>query len=607
MKNEMNILPLTSLALCAAGVATAAFSSPAHAQQQTEERVAAAAPRAGAGQVVTATRSAPPLTGDALEERVAALSADFVKAQSDLRAADQALRALPENADKTAAQGRVADAQRRADALERELRPLARRFTVEKVRAELQKPISLTLKDASLEQMADALAPVSRVQVQIDPALKNTTRITLDARRVPLAEVLEAIARRAEVFIEPDPDAFATNQLIVSLVPPPSLTINGERAPRPQTPQDTLSYPWTGEWYGAPPTNSPIGISINVATEAVRSGNRVTSGPRTHYSLSALGTASTADKVAIGGGVARATGAVSATVAPSVSGGTQVVVTPFGSLTGGFAQMVKSGQTLRVEQTRGANGVVTLRVSPTTDSAAAALRFQMNFLQNRLALLTAERDSKRPNVKRVEIDALERQLAELKVQQAVRNAAATELRASSTSKVSPSPPTYFVIGKVDRSGTTMTTGISVKDDELTVTRVGKNDKNESGEFVTVYEINKTDGTLRKKSGPTFRKNGTFTPATPFQKQGRIFDALPRGFSLRAPVVPVQPLPPYLYAPGASRNFIVPAPTPQRPLPNAATPSLRWSVPGYEWRAPDYEWNAPNQRWLPKPWFQLLGG
>ena len=72
MKNETNTFPLTAFALCAVGLASASatLSSPARAQQQTEERVAAAAPRVTVSQAVTEARAAFSLAGDALEATI---------------------------------------------------------------------------------------------------------------------------------------------------------------------------------------------------------------------------------------------------------------------------------------------------------------------------------------------------------------------------------------------------------------------------------------------------------------------------------------------------------------------------------------------------------
>jgi type II secretory pathway component GspD/PulD (secretin) len=107
----------------------------------------------------------------------------------------------------------------------------------------LPRPIDVALQGVSVRQAAQAVSEASGVPVHVDPQVPDASRVTLTARHAPLAMVLEAIARQADLFIAPQPHS-------VLLVPTPSLTGPGGPA--------SLAAPfapWTNEWGLYPAAN----------------------------------------------------------------------------------------------------------------------------------------------------------------------------------------------------------------------------------------------------------------------------------------------------------------------------------------------------------------
>lgn len=105
------------------------------------------------------------------------------------------------------------------------------------------RPVDLRLSDASVRQAAQALAQASGLTITVDKAVSDQTRLSVEARRVPLANVLETVARQANLLIAPAPNG-------VLLTTVPTLKVNGPGGVQSET---FGSFPWSDAW-GIPPT-----------------------------------------------------------------------------------------------------------------------------------------------------------------------------------------------------------------------------------------------------------------------------------------------------------------------------------------------------------------
>ncbi|HZP83356.1 MAG TPA: hypothetical protein VFB21_17060 [Chthonomonadaceae bacterium] len=107
--------------------------------------------------------------------------------------------------------------------------------------AVLMRPVDVTLDHATVRQLAEALAKASGLTIVVEKAVPEDVRLTVDARGVPMATVLEAVARQAKLLIAPPPKGSQG----VTLKLPPSLQIDNQ--PRKEFP--TLHAPWSDEWF----------------------------------------------------------------------------------------------------------------------------------------------------------------------------------------------------------------------------------------------------------------------------------------------------------------------------------------------------------------------
>lgn len=106
-------------------------------------------------------------------------------------------------------------------------------------------PVSVRLNNATVKQMAEAISKVSKLSIRVDDSVSDTVRITLEAHRIPVATLLAAMARRAELLIARD-----KNPVGVLLTHPPMLKMD-------ETPlliNASPTYPWTEDW-GIPPSD----------------------------------------------------------------------------------------------------------------------------------------------------------------------------------------------------------------------------------------------------------------------------------------------------------------------------------------------------------------
>ena len=113
--------------------------------------------------------------------------------------------------------------------------------------ASLRKLVDLDLKDASLREVAQSLAKASGVSIQVDDKVPATARITMQANRVPLADVLNAVAGQAEVAI--DPIGAATGHSAgVLLRPWPRLLVSNGSSLTTGEYYQTGNAPWSDKW-----------------------------------------------------------------------------------------------------------------------------------------------------------------------------------------------------------------------------------------------------------------------------------------------------------------------------------------------------------------------
>jgi hypothetical protein len=124
----------------------------------------------------------------------------------------------------------------------REAESAARRERVVEV---LRQPVSVQMRDASLQQAGNTLQQAAGIQITVDKDVPPDTRLTVEARQVPLATVLESISTQANLMIRPAPEGI---QLSVW----PQLTVNGNH----QRILGNLA-PWSDEWGRYPLGDAP--------------------------------------------------------------------------------------------------------------------------------------------------------------------------------------------------------------------------------------------------------------------------------------------------------------------------------------------------------------
>jgi hypothetical protein len=109
--------------------------------------------------------------------------------------------------------------------------------------ADLQRPIDVELRSATVKDAARSISQASGMPVEVDPAVSSETRLSVVARGVPMATILDSIARQAGLLIYPQENG-------VALKPAPALEVNGQRIE-----YLTPFAPWSSEW-GTNPASS---------------------------------------------------------------------------------------------------------------------------------------------------------------------------------------------------------------------------------------------------------------------------------------------------------------------------------------------------------------
>jgi hypothetical protein len=107
-----------------------------------------------------------------------------------------------------------------------------------------------------VQQAAEALSKASGVAIRVDSGVPETTRLTVEAKRIRLATVLEGVAEQTGLIIEPDRTASGGLGVLLTTGSSLSISVEGpggankgkiERRPARR------STPWSPEW-GTPPT-----------------------------------------------------------------------------------------------------------------------------------------------------------------------------------------------------------------------------------------------------------------------------------------------------------------------------------------------------------------
>src|SRR5713101_2607394 len=100
----------------------------------------------------------------------------------------------------------------------------------------LRRPVSVELRDSPVRQAVQTLSQASGITINVDKDVPTDKRLTVLAQGVPMATVLDTMARQTGLLIAPEGNG-------VLLKPEPSLEVNGQRAEL-MSPFD----PWSAEW-----------------------------------------------------------------------------------------------------------------------------------------------------------------------------------------------------------------------------------------------------------------------------------------------------------------------------------------------------------------------
>jgi hypothetical protein len=113
----------------------------------------------------------------------------------------------------------------------------------------LHRPIDIELRDATVRQMAETMAKSTGLNISVDRAVPDATRVSLEAHHVPVVTVLDAVGRQANLLIAPVREGDAREIVGIQLTRPAMLRVNGQE----QSVASTPTFPWASEW-GIPPT-----------------------------------------------------------------------------------------------------------------------------------------------------------------------------------------------------------------------------------------------------------------------------------------------------------------------------------------------------------------
>lgn len=164
---------------------------------------------------------------------------DVYRVKLQLAAAETALRAVETRRQVgTATIEEVQRAQATVADLKAQLEQLVLVQTAQDRMALLQRPIDVDLQQATVRQAAQALGSASGVPITVDDAVTTEARVTVRARRVPFAQVLEAVGSRLDVMFSPTPDRRG-----IRIGPWPTLEVDGK-----QEKFRSPFAPWSSDW-----------------------------------------------------------------------------------------------------------------------------------------------------------------------------------------------------------------------------------------------------------------------------------------------------------------------------------------------------------------------
>lgn len=191
----------------------------------------------------------------------------YLAAATSVLAAKQRLYGTPaanqaQQAELVAAEGAVADARANVALAEHELSEEMHAKEMSDRISALQRPVSVELRDSPVRQAAQTLSQASGVAISVEKSVPTDKRLTVVAQDVPLATILDTVARQTGLLIAQEGNG-------VLLKFSPTLEVNGERA--------ELVYPfepWSNEW-GQNPTMPGFGISPFPSVAPMRLGDPV--------------------------------------------------------------------------------------------------------------------------------------------------------------------------------------------------------------------------------------------------------------------------------------------------------------------------------------------
>lgn len=169
--------------------------------------------------------------------------------EAEAKRIDEMIKMAKEAVDKARAgsdKARQRSAEARVESLEKARESLRKATERANRMAPLQKKVDVKFENATVAQAAEALSRASGVQIKVDDTIPDTTRLTVEARKVRLSTILESVARQAGLTI--DPINLEKGDIGVELVAPPMLRVNDTVQKFP-----TSASPWGDKW-GTPPT-----------------------------------------------------------------------------------------------------------------------------------------------------------------------------------------------------------------------------------------------------------------------------------------------------------------------------------------------------------------
>jgi hypothetical protein len=187
--------------------------------------------------------------------QAAAAAAQLAAAEAELRNATEALRStrrqvaqgLATERDVSTIQAQIARSRAAVEEARAHVALQQRQQQQSDRIAALKRPIDVEIRDVDLNSAARKISQASGITVSVDPTVRVDHPVSIIALGMPLAAVLDVLARQNVLLISPAPDG-------VLLKPLPSLEVNGQRSFL------AASFgPWSTEWGTDPAELSGFG------------------------------------------------------------------------------------------------------------------------------------------------------------------------------------------------------------------------------------------------------------------------------------------------------------------------------------------------------------